>query len=85
MKKRRCLVPASAFYEWRPSVLPKQPYAFELQNGNLFTFAGLWDGWKDPQGHWLQSFAIVTTEANDLMSRIHPRMLVILHQRDYDR
>lgn len=85
MKKRRCLVPASAFYEWVPNVLPKQPYAFELQNGNLFAFAGLWDAWKDSQGHWLQSFAIVTTEANELMSRIHPRMPVILHQRDYDR
>lgn len=85
MKKRRCLVPASAFYEWRPSVLPKQPYAFELQNGNVFAFAGLWDAWRESQGHWLQSFAIVTTEANELMSRIHPRMPVILHQRDYDR
>ena len=76
-KKRRCLVPANAFYEWVPNAKPpKQPYAFELQNGNLFAFAGLWDAWKDPQGHWLQSFAIVTTEANELMSRIHPRMPV---------
>ena len=46
---------------------------------------GLWDAWKDKDGHWLQSFAIVTTEANELMSRIHPRMPVILHSRDYDR
>jgi putative SOS response-associated peptidase YedK len=45
----------------------------------------LWDAWKDKEGHWLQSFAIVTTEANELMSRIHPRMPVILHARDYDR
>ena len=63
----------------------KQPYSFELANGNPIGFAGLWDAWKDNQGHWLQSFAIVTTEANELMSRVHPRMPVILHPRDYDR
>lgn len=48
-------------------------------------FAGLWDAWKDAQGHWLQSFAIVTTEANELMVSLHPRMPVILHSRDYER
>ena len=64
---------------------PKKPYVFELVNGNPIGFAGLWDAWKDKEGHWLQSFAIVTTEANELMSRVHPRMPVILHPRDYDR
>lgn len=64
---------------------PKQPYAFEVSSGGLFAFAGLWDAWKDAEGHWLQSFAIVTTEANELMVPIHPRMPVILHARDYDR
>lgn len=63
----------------------KQPYVFELANGNPMGFAGLWDAWKDKEGHWLQSFAIVTTEANELMAKIHPRMPVILHSRDYDR
>lgn len=86
LKKRRCLVPANAFYEWPKTPKPsKQPYVFELTNGNLFAFAGLWDAWKDDQGHWLQSFAIVTTDANELMSQIHPRMPVILQARDYDR
>jgi putative SOS response-associated peptidase YedK len=56
-----------------------------LIRANLFAFAGVWDAWKDGQGHWLQSFAIVTTEANEMMSRIHSRMPVILHPRDYDR
>jgi putative SOS response-associated peptidase YedK len=51
----------------------------------MFAFAALWDAWKDGQGHWLQSFSIVTTVANELMGRIHDRMPVILHQRDYDR
>ena len=85
-KKRRCLVPVSAYYEWpKTGKPPKQPYGFELTNGQTFAFAGLWDAWKDSAGHWLQSFAIVTTEANEMMSRIHPRMPVILHARDYDR
>ena len=86
MKKRRCLIPVNAFYEWpkegRP---PKQPYAFELSHGSLFAFAGIWDAWKDAQGHWLQSYAIVTTDANELMAKIHPRMPVILQAQDYDR
>jgi putative SOS response-associated peptidase YedK len=60
-------------------------YAFEISSGNLFAFAGLWDAWKDKDGHWLQSFAIVTTEANELRFRIHPRMSFILHAQDYDR
>ena len=86
MKKRRCLIPVNAFYEWpKEGKPPKQPYAFELSNGNMFAFAGIWDAWKDGEGHWLQSYAIVTTEANELMSQIHPRMPVILHSRDYGR
>jgi putative SOS response-associated peptidase YedK len=86
MKKRRCLIPASFFYEWpKEAKSPKQPYAFEMESGNLFAFAGLWDAWKDATGYWLQSFAIVTTEANELMAEIHPRMPCILHPREYDR
>lgn len=85
-RKRRCLVPASAFYEWpKEGKAPKQPFAFEMSNGEPFAFAGLWDAWKDKDGRWLQSFAIVTTEANELMSRIHPRMPVVLSPRDYER
>ena len=86
MKKRRCIIPAHSFYEWdKFSKPPKQPYSFELANGNSLGFACLWDAWKDKEGQWLQSFAIVTTEANELMSKVHPRMPVILHPRDYDR
>ena len=86
MKKRRCLIPANAFYEWpKEGKPPKQPYAFELANGNLLAFAGLWDAWKDKDGYWMQSFAIITTEANELLASMHPRMPVILHPRDYDR
>lgn len=85
-KKRRCLVPASAFYEWpKEGKAPKQPYVFDLANAEMFAFADVWDAWKDAEGHWLQSFAIVTTVANELMARIHDRMPVILHPRNYDR
>jgi putative SOS response-associated peptidase YedK len=85
-KKRRCLVPASFFYEWKAlDAKTKQPYAIGVTDSPVFAFAGLWDAWKDGQGHWLQSFSIVTTEANELMSSVHTRMPVILHPRDYDR
>jgi putative SOS response-associated peptidase YedK len=85
-KKRRCLVPTSAFYEWpEAGRSPKQPYVFEMGSGEMFAFAGIWDAWKDERGHWLQSFAIVTAGANELMARIHSGMPVILHPRDYDR
>jgi putative SOS response-associated peptidase YedK len=85
-KKRRCLIPASAFCE-RPKEgkSPKEPYISKLSNGNPTAFAGLWDAWKDREGHWLQSFAIVTTEANELMAWMHPRMPVILGSRDYNQ
>ncbi len=85
-KKRRCLIPASAFYEWKAlGDKTKQPFAFTLADRGVFAFAGLWDAWKDKQGHWLQSYSIVTTVANELMSNVHTRMPVILQPRDYDR
>lgn len=86
-KKRRCLIPATAFYE-RDKVSggkTKQPYAFDLTNGSMFSFAGVWDAWKEPDGRWLQSYAVITTPANELIARIHDRMPVILRSRDYDR
>jgi putative SOS response-associated peptidase YedK len=89
-KKRRCIIPADGFYEWKKlddSAKPaKQPYAISLKSGQPFAFAGLWDAWKEPNGdNWLQSFSIITTEANEIMSTIHTRMPVILHQRDWKR
>ena len=86
-EKRRCLVPADGFYEWK-KLDPKtrQPYAYTLNNGEPFAFAGLWDAWRDPANdEWLQSFAIITTTANELTGEVHDRMPVILHPRDYDR
>ena len=87
-KRRRCLIPADGFYEWKKlddsPKPPKQPYAITLTNGEPMAFAGLWDAWKEPTGEeWLQSFAIVTTEANEIMAPIHTRMPVIVPERDW--
>ena len=86
-EKRRCLVPADGFYEWKKmSSKAKQPWVFTLADGTPCAFAGLWDAWRDPlTGDWLQSFAIITTTANELTAEVHDRMPVILHPRDYDR
>lgn len=85
--KRRCLVPADGFYEWAQiDPKTKKPYAYTLSNGQPFAFAGLWDAWRDPaNGEWLQTFAIITTTANELTGKVHDRMPVILHPRDYER
>ncbi len=86
-QKRRCLVPADGFYE-RQKVDPKtkKPFFYSLNNGEPFAFAGLWDAWKDPgNNEWLLSFAVITTEPNELTAKVHNRMPVILHPRDYDR
>lgn len=85
--RHRCLVPADGFYEWKQ--LPdkkKQPFAFSMVEDRPFAFAGLWDAWRDPETQdWLQSFAIITTDPNELAARVHTRMPVILHPRDYER
>lgn len=84
--RRRCLVPADGFYEWkRIDEKTRKPFAIRRRNDEPLAFAGLWDAWKAPDGMWLQSYSIITTEANELMARIHSRMPVILHPRDYDR
>jgi putative SOS response-associated peptidase YedK len=76
--RRRCLVPADGFYEWRAEGKGKQPYAVAMREGEPMVFAGLWEGWKQPDGSWLRSYAIVTTEANPRQALVHPRMPVIL-------
>jgi putative SOS response-associated peptidase YedK len=84
MKSRRCIVPADAFYEWQRSGKTKQPYCFEVGDGELFAFAGLWERWKDPAGTWVKSCAILTTTPNAVTEVIHDRMPVILDPDAYD-
>jgi putative SOS response-associated peptidase YedK len=81
---RRCLIPADGFYEWRRTGASKQPFCFELEDGELFAFAGLWNGWRDPSGHWIRSCSILTTTPNALTATVHNRMPVILRRDDYD-
>ena len=84
MKYRRCLVPADAFYEWKRHESVKQPYCFEVNEGQLFAFAGLWEGWKDANGTWVKTCTILTTMPNSVTSAVHDRMPVILDPADYD-
>jgi putative SOS response-associated peptidase YedK len=68
------------------ATVEKVPFAFDLTNGGMMAFAGLWDAWKDPaNGQWLQSYTIITTEANELMAPVRDRMPVILHPSDFNR
>jgi putative SOS response-associated peptidase YedK len=85
-KSRRCLVPADGFYEWRTENGIRQPWRITLGDGGPFAFAGLWEAWRDPaSGQVVESFAIITTDANALVKPIHDRMPVILDPQDYDR
>ena len=62
----------------------RQPYCFEVNEGELFAFAGLWDGWKDANGKWVKTCSILTTIPNSVTSPVHDRMPVILDQDSYD-
>jgi putative SOS response-associated peptidase YedK len=84
MKLRRCLVPADGFYEWQRRGSAKQPFCFEVNEGELFAFAGLWERWCDPSGQWVKSCSILTTTPNAVTSAIHDRMPVIIERESYD-
>ena len=77
-KSRRCLVPASGYYEWRLENGIKQPYYIHEGAGSLLMFAGLWEAWKAPDGQWLRSFAILTCAALDPMQQLHDRTPLML-------
>ncbi|MBK8069972.1 MAG: SOS response-associated peptidase [Rhodanobacteraceae bacterium] len=82
---RRCIVPASGFYEWQATPGGKQPFAIVPTDLPCFGFAGLWEHWTSPDGSVIESVAVVTTAANALMAPIHDRMPVILAPEDYER
>lgn len=77
-RKRRCLIPASGFYEWKLEHGLKQPYYIHPAGAELFAFAGLWEQWQD-----LQTCAVITTEANEKMAAVHDRMPAILDSKDF--
>jgi putative SOS response-associated peptidase YedK len=84
LKHRRCLIPADGFYEWKRSGTSNQPFCFEVNDGELFAFAGLWDRWRDARGTWFKTFSILTTTPNAVTSSVHDRMPVILSADTYD-
>ncbi|WP_133511202.1 SOS response-associated peptidase [Candidatus Thiosymbion oneisti] len=84
-RSRRCLIPAEAFYEWRPVPGGKQPYAIRMKSRAPFVFAGLWDSWAAPDGAQLETCALIVTDANALLRPIHDRMPAILAPELWDR
>lgn len=83
-RRRRCIVPANGFYEWQQIAGDKQPFYIHPVEGEFFGLAGLWERWTRPaDGEELDTFTIVTTDANAAMRPLHDRMPVILAPRDY--
>ena len=82
-KRRRCLIPADGFYEWKREGRARQPFYFTVEDGGPFALAGLWETWAGADGSELESCTILTTEANDLVGTVHNRMPVILAPEDY--
>jgi putative SOS response-associated peptidase YedK len=85
-RKRRCLVPVNAFFEWSGEPGHKVKWRIGLKDEPLFALAGLWEWWKDPAtAHGVETYTIVTTRANELIAPIHDRMPVVIAERDHDR
>jgi putative SOS response-associated peptidase YedK len=84
LTNRRCLIPADGFYEWVRTGKVKQPYCFEVNDGELFAFAGIWDHWRDPNSNIVETCSILTTSPNAVTSVVHDRMPVILDPDSYD-
>jgi putative SOS response-associated peptidase YedK len=83
-RRRRCLIAADGFYEWKRENGGKQPYYFRMQEGRPFAFAGLWESWDKGTDGELRTCAILTTRANSVLDGIHDRMPVILPSESYD-
>ena len=82
LHRHRCIVPISGYYEWKKP--DRSAFRFDLGKSEPFGLAGLWDAWKSPDGNWLQSFTIITTDPNTVAEQVHDRMPAILAPRDYD-
>ncbi|MBI5576468.1 MAG: SOS response-associated peptidase [Deltaproteobacteria bacterium] len=83
-KRRRCLIPASGFYEWMKGERRKQPHYIRLKNRRPFGIGGLWEQWQGPGDPPIESCTLLTTEANETISPLHDRMPVILPPESYD-
>ncbi|MGK0173620.1 MAG: putative SOS response-associated peptidase YedK [Gammaproteobacteria bacterium] len=83
MRQRRCLIPASGFYEWKRTGKLKQPYFFGSADHGPIAFAGLWETWHNPNGDVIASCTVITTEANAVVAPIHARMPVVLARDNF--
>jgi putative SOS response-associated peptidase YedK len=84
VKKRRCLIPADGFYEWKKHGKTKTPFCFTMADEAIFAFAGIWEFWRNPEGQTIESCSILTTTPNALLAGVHDRMPVILPDDAYD-
>ena len=85
-KKRRCLIPADGFYEWKKVIGGKIPYSIEMKDDSPFVFVGLWEGWQNPETQeWLRTCTVITGQPNELVAEIHTRMPVILPPETNER
>ncbi|HTP63256.1 MAG TPA: SOS response-associated peptidase [Burkholderiales bacterium] len=82
-RERRCLIPASGYYEWKSAAGKKYPYLFRMRNEEPFAMAGIWEHWEGPPGV-IHSFAVITTEPNALAATIHDRMPVIIPKERHE-
>src|SRR5712691_8046603 len=83
-RKRRCLIPADGFYEWKQEGGRKQPVYICMKDREPFAFAGLWEHWEQPDQEPIDSCVLLTIEPNELLAPVHNRMPVILDPKDYD-
>lgn len=82
-RRRRCLVPADGFYEWKTVAGKKQPYFFSMKDGAPFALGGIWESWKGPDDEILRTCCLITTGPNEVMEPVHDRMPVIVSPVDY--
>jgi putative SOS response-associated peptidase YedK len=83
-RRRHCLIPADAFYEWKAIAGRKQPYCIRMRDQTPFGMAGLWEHWVAPDGQAVESCTIVTAAATALIAELHDRMPLIVAPADYD-
>ena len=81
-RRRRCVVPADGFYEWKKTDDGKQPWFITRKDGKPMPLAGLWEHWESPDGSVIESFTLITTEPNELVGRLHNRMPAVLPEED---
>jgi putative SOS response-associated peptidase YedK len=84
LQRRRCIIPADGFYEWQRMPTGRTPYFIHRDDGLPLAFAGLWEGWQQPDGSWLRTCAIITGAAAGAMADLHPRMPIVLPPDAWD-